>query len=201
MCVFYKYWKRLLIKNKNTYCPLCIKYESKKYMLQIVFKKSSKDSSYQLQLKASYILLHFKLRWISVPSKTKTDKKCTCPTVLYFSFQLDTNNSITINRYEKIILLTACFKNGKISCTSFKFWWHNCNEALQANTDHSNVRVYCKQIDRRLKTSLIWGVWQLSTTRHSWVIESYLKLMIKRTHNFKKVLKNVLPKSNFSQSP
>ena len=44
VCDFYKYWKQLLVKNKF-----------KK-------KKGSKGSSYQLQLKAYYILLYSKLR-------------------------------------------------------------------------------------------------------------------------------------------
>ena len=37
-CVFQKYWKELLLKNKKNYFQLCINYESNKYILKIFFK-------------------------------------------------------------------------------------------------------------------------------------------------------------------
>ena len=102
------------------YCQLC-----KSNMFKI-FKKSKKlkYSSHQLQQKVYNVLLHLKFKVNpSVTLETQTGPKCTCPTVLYLSFQFQNNNSIIISMSENWITLTTCFRNGKIWYNILEFRW------------------------------------------------------------------------------
>ena len=92
-----KYTQNIALVN---YCHLCIDYKSNMFK---IFKKSKKlkYSSHQLQQKVYNILLHLKFKVNpSVTLETQTGPKCTCPTVLYLSFQFRNNNSIIISMSE-----------------------------------------------------------------------------------------------------
>ena len=125
---------KLFIKNvffKNigkNYCwktkKITTNYASTTNQINIYWRffLKQKLSSYQLQLKAYYILLHPKLEvnfctfwntnWLKMYMHN-----CT------LSFRIHNNNSITISMSGKWITPIVCFRNEKISYTNFEFWW------------------------------------------------------------------------------
>ena len=105
------------------YCHLCIDYESNKHILKI-FKKKSKSEVLvtPVAIESLYILLHpkFKVNFCTPWNKNRLNMympNCTLP-----FFQFHNNDSITIIMSENWITLTTCFRNGKISYTSFECW-------------------------------------------------------------------------------
>ena len=124
MCVFYKYWKRLLVKRllvKKTF-QFCIDYESHKYMLRILFYKKIRRAYHQLQLEACYILLHPKLKikfctrwnpnWLE---NYMPNYLCYLTVNLYLSSLFYYDNSVIINMFKRWITIPVCFRNWKIS--------------------------------------------------------------------------------------
>ena len=107
-------------------------------------------SSYQSQLRAYCIFLHPKILWNLLKpwlAETLTGWKSTCPTVLCLSFLFHNNNSTTINKLKKWIIIPASFRNGNISFTNLEF------ESWKSG--HLNDSVYRKPINRTLKILFI----------------------------------------------
>ena len=119
-------------------------------------------SSYQLQLKAYYVLLHRKNPWNLLKpwlAKTLTGSKSTCPTVLHRSFLFHINNSITINKLKKWITISACYRNGIFHTLvlNFKDWHFGVivRRHFRPKSVHLNESVYCKPVNRTLKMLFI----------------------------------------------
>ena len=169
-------WKQLLIKKitrKKQNILLSILHRlriTQIYVADFILLKISKCSSYQLQLEADYILLHPKLkrkfytRWNPKWLKKYMPNCLPYLTVkLYLSFLFHNNNSVTINKFKKWIIIPACFKNRKIwystLALNFTDWPYGVivTRHFRPKSGNLNDRVYCKQTDGTLNMLFIVG--------------------------------------------
>ena len=158
-----------------------------------------KCSSYPLQLKAYYILLHPMQKVIFCTSWNTNWFKNLSSRIFLFS-------SIIITKFLSAcqVALTACFRKWKISYTSFEFWWPTCNGP---KSGHSNERIYRKPVDKRLKTlkrystrDRVASCDQQLLSYGSFSRTSSATFLIKRKHKYK-ILKGFFAKIKFPQSP
>ena len=167
---FQRYWKRLLVENRKSYCQLCIDFKSSKIKLKI--KKKSKCSLYQLQLEAHDILLYPKVNFCT-PSNLGWLKN-TCQ--LYFTFLI---SSIIITQFlseclksELHLLPASEIEKFHILVLNFGHWTVGITVSIsfRIKSGHSNESVYLTLIDRMLKTLLTMGLGNFlrPTTCESW---------------------------------
>ena len=90
---------------------------------------------------------------------TLTGSKRTCPTVLHLSFPFYNNNSVTINKLKKWIIILACFGIGIFHTLALNFngWLFDVivTSPLKPKSVYLNRSIYCKPIDRTLKMLFI----------------------------------------------
>ena len=157
---FCKYWKRLVIKNKK-HSQLFIGYKLDKYILKI-FKKIVCVILFAIESLLYLTPSQAKGKFL-YPLKHQLVKKVHAQLNSTFLFI-----SIIITKLLSAcqITLTVCFRNWKISYTNIEFWWLT----FSLKSGHSNERVCCKPISRKLKTLLIEGSGSFFLTKHARVM-------------------------------
>ena len=149
----------LLVKNKK-YCQLCTDYESKKFILKIIFfkKKNLKCSSYPFQLKAYYILLNSmqKVTFCN-PWNTNWFKKYMSNCTLSFflvPYQHAKLQLLPVSENRKFHRLALKFGGWPFGGWPSTFGGWPVTKHFGPKLGHSNERIYRKPVNRRLKTLL-----------------------------------------------
>ena len=78
---FYKYWKRLLVKNKKYFCQLCVDYDESNKYDRFFLKKSFKRFIIPVAIESSY-LTPFQAKVNFCSPGNANWLKSTCPSVL-----------------------------------------------------------------------------------------------------------------------